>query len=484
VRLDHIHTLTAMLGGLRGCSFGARRTIAPVDGSVMEAAGYFEVGTTDRTFALLAKRTDYTPTLEIDFDGCLDAGRLRTALALLAERHAILTATFDPDSWRARWQPGTTHPQFVSVDEPGRAGHAVLARALDATVPFDTAVGPTCRLLHSRAARGSRMILSISHAVCDARGLVVLLDDLRRIYARLEHDEGLVPDRDWFPRTPAGLLELRGVTRAERLRMARAAWDRWAQVRPSTDARGGAGAPSSPSEPDGRVTRLDAELCPRVRVAASRLGVSVNHLLLGALARAWIDAVGPGAEEPGVSGWLVAVDGRRAFGATRGVGNISANEPVALVGVERETLRATAEVALREFRTLRARGAGMTPDLAAMWSGSLAGPVANLGIESTFAGRSMTRLDRVFSHLDRFPDSFEDWGDATAEGVRWSAAPGPPAPLVLMLLTTFADVCELTQIATPEALAPAQMVAISRSLLDQLEQLVDDDRVTGGARAF
>jgi hypothetical protein len=435
----------------------------------MGAGSYFDVSATDRTLALAERRSPYTPYLEVDLDGSLDPGRLRTALDLVAERHAILTATLDADSWQSGWRPETTAPEFVVHDEPPPSDDAPgFFRALDAHA------GPTCRLVYSPRPSGSQVVLGVSHAVCDARGLVVILDDLRRAYGRLESEDRPRLDGDWYPRTPAGLLEMHAVSRAEQLRMARAAWDRWSRVRMSTDVAVGSASGNTPAGvPLGRNTRLGPELSAGLRAAAGGLGVTLNHVLLAALACAWVEVVGGGTVHPSVSGWLVAVDGRRAFGSARGVGNLSAFEPVVLVGVESATLRVTAEAALREFLSLRVAGAGMTPDLAAMWSGSLPGPLANLSIEATVAGRSVTGLSRVFSHLDRFPDSFERWGDVTARGVRWSVVPPPESPLVLMMLTTFMGACELTSIAASDALSPAQARAISESLLRRLGELVD-----------
>src|SRR6478672_596185 len=157
--------------------------------------------------ALLHDESSFVPQLELDFDGRLDGRRLRRALALLARRHPILTATVDRADRRAVWRPGTTVPQLLDTALPV------------ADVALDPCTGPTCGLTHLDDGTRSRLRFAVHHAVADGRGLVVLLDDLRTLYTALMSGEPPVVDVDWSDRTLGGLLDRGRVGTADRVRM-------------------------------------------------------------------------------------------------------------------------------------------------------------------------------------------------------------------------------------------------------------------------
>ncbi len=178
-------------------------------------------------------------------------------------------------------------------------------------------------------------------------------------------------------------------------------------------------------------------------------GWSRNPVLLALLERAWGAVIGDEPLDPPNSNWLVAVDARRAFGSTRGVGNLSGLEPVSLRGGVCDDRDSFAHAAADALRGLRRPGTGMIAELAASWAGRDAGPVLNAGIRVLFTTRAPElRLHRIFSHLDRIPDSLAEWGDATGTGVHWMPDPRIVPPIVAAMSTTFFGRTVLTVVAS------------------------------------
>jgi hypothetical protein len=254
--------------------------------------------------------------------------------------------------------------------------------------------------------------------------------------------------------------------------MARDALERWAKVQPSAHREPPAGdADDAPGYLDCSVA-LDPL---RLRAA----GRPRNAVLLALLERAWRAEVG---EEPARSSsttWLVAVDARRSFGSTRGVGNLSGLEPVAFRRVERagEVLARSAADALG---ALRRPGTGMLAELAASWAGRDAGPLLDSGIRFLFATRTPElHLSRIFSHLDRVSDELADWGDATGVGLRWMPDPRIVPPVVAAMSTTFLGRTVLTLVASTRACAPATGDALIRHLVRDLAAWPEPTRLSG-----
>ncbi len=95
------------------------------------------------------------------------------------------------------------------VDDPGDGVFSAGASATLATRPLDVRTGPTCSLGHFHDATGSRsrLVFGVHHAVADARGTLMMLDDLRAFYAALQRGDEPVVDVDWSPRTLGALLD-------------------------------------------------------------------------------------------------------------------------------------------------------------------------------------------------------------------------------------------------------------------------------------
>jgi hypothetical protein len=425
--------------------------------------------------ALLHDESPFIQRVGLEFDTQLHDERLRDALDRLARRHPILTATVDRSTSDARWEPGTTAPELVAVadDNPGDRFLSPLARASLTARALDPTTGPTCSVVHvdDRDGARSRLVFGMHHSVVDARGVALLLDDLRSFYVALQRDEDPVVDVDWSPRTLGALLAARHSRLDERARRAWDAAQRWATVPRSTHCdpaptTGDDGSDGSDGSDGEYAIRFDATLISAIEAAARTRGWRFNHVVLTLLARAWTRVFGREPVEPSVSGWLVTVDCRRQFGVARGAGNLSGLEPVSLVDVDtRDPVEAIARTTAA-FAALTRDGAGLAAELAPR-------PPALLdqAMRDTFALRTRTfRLSRLYTAA-RFPPSLEHWGHATATGLRWVVPERAVPPYVAMALVRFAGVTTIAPVAAPEVFPRASASALGAEMQRELAQL-------------
>ena len=341
---------------------------------------------------------------------------------------------------------------------------------------LDPGAGPTCAVVHLHDGTRSRLRIAVHHAVADGRGLLVLLDDLRTLYAASASSGRPVVDVDWSDRTIGALLDRARVGTADRVRMGWDAAQRWV-VRSSThrDDAGEPGADVAPEPAGDWSTRFESAHLEAVEAAGVERGWRRNHVLLAVLARAWVDTVGHTPAVPSVSGWLVTVDCRRQLGASRGVGNLSGLEPVSLLDLESTSLPDTVDAVRHAFAPLGQAGAGMVADLTGLpKSGRVPGPLVDRAMRGAFDLRAATdRYTRFYSHVDAFPETLAGWGDAEMVGARWRQnAPCAP-PYVALLLTTFRATTTLTVIAAPTVLAPARARRFAARATELLGELAD-----------
>jgi hypothetical protein len=427
---------------------------------------FFDFSPTDRALAALHDEAPFALQLGVDFDAELDTSRLVEALRLVARRHPILGATVDRSDPRPVWRPGTTTPAFLGPD----ASTSLSSDTLDASF-LDLAIGPTMLVAHRLAATQSRLVIGLHHAVADGRGLLLVLDDLRRIYVAL--DAGVDPDVDvdWNPRNVESLLAAHQVTMDERARMM---WDlmgRWASVPRSTHAD----APGD-ADPASRhtVIELDDALLGTVEALALTRGWRLNHVMLASLARAWARAFDDDGGSESISGWLVSVDSRRPFRSTRGVGNLSGLEPATLTAVASTDLPGLVDQARMAFAPLGRRGAGLAADLVSPPLGLVPQDVVDRATRDTIASRTARlRSSRLYSHTDRLPEGLGDWGATQATGVRWLPPPRVAAPYVAFVLVRFRGVTTLTPYASTACLAPRSASTLADELRESLAEFVD-----------
>ena len=291
---------------------------------------YFELSVTDRVLALITEPTGAAPHLVLELDAPLDRTLLVRALDLLAEQHPILTCTVDVHGAGARWEPGRSAPVLAWADT------ATQAEALDA------GRGPTCHTVLEPTETGHRLRFGVHHAVADGVGLLVLTDDLRRLYCSLGEGADPRPDVDWSPRTLPALLDAHRIGLGERARLAWEAGARWSSAPRSTHRA----APGTPTGRTGEPPLGDPTLAPwwcsselldHIVPNRGDRGWRRSHVVVGSLATAWSRAFG---DEPGpaASVWLNSVNCRRQLGTGRGIGNLSGFEPVTLHDVATRAL--------------------------------------------------------------------------------------------------------------------------------------------------
>ncbi|HEX5586481.1 MAG TPA: hypothetical protein VFZ17_04185, partial [Acidimicrobiia bacterium] len=376
----------------------------------------------------------------------LDRAALARSLELLASRHPILGCTVDADASGARWRPGTTAPALVWDDAAG------------AVPALDARTGPTCRAIHESTPAGHRLRFGVHHAITDGVGVLLLADDLRRIYCATVRGEDPRPDVDWSPRTIDALLDAHGIGIGERVTMAWAGQRRWAAGAPSThaDAGGIAGAAPPRYQP---VSFSTAALDTIVASAGAR-GWRPSHLLLAALAVAWSRAIGPSADPMSTSGWLVGVNARRPLHTVRGAGNLSGFEPVALRDVETRPLAAIVDDARDAFAPFRTLGAGMLGELGAPLVRATPAAVLNRAMTTLFETQAAsTRYTRAFSAVE-IPDHIGDWGDSQADAAWCEPVDDVPAPSSAFVLTTFRGTVTCSPGAAPSVISPDEAAAL------------------------
>ncbi|MCX5387050.1 non-ribosomal peptide synthetase [Streptomyces sp. NBC_00083] len=117
--------------------------------------------------------------------GALDAAALRTALAGLAERHAVLRTTFPrTGSGPVQRVHAALAPAFGQVDVSVLNAAELAALMTEAAEePFDLEAGPLLRArLFTGAPDGHRLVLTAHHLVADLWSLSLLLDELAGAY--------------------------------------------------------------------------------------------------------------------------------------------------------------------------------------------------------------------------------------------------------------------------------------------------------------
>lgn len=424
-----------------------------------ERSRYFEFGLTDRVMALIGHRSPSAPHMVLALDESLDRAALASALELLAERHPILGCTVDADAPGARWRPGTTAPVLSWDDEPGPA------------VDLDARTGPTCRAIHESTPDGPQLRFGVHHAVADGVGVVMLADDLRRIYCAVERGEDPRPDVDWSPRTISALLDASHVGIDVRASIAWDAQQRWATAPPSTHADAVATPPGDGAPPPYRPVSFPATMLDTIVECSGERGWRPSHALLASLAVAWSRVFGRDAAPASTSGWLVGVNARRPLHTVRGAGNLSGFEPVGLRDVETRPLADVVDDARDAFIPFRTLGAGMLAELATPLLRFTPPALLNRAMTTVFEAQAQrTRYTRALSAVE-IPDAIGDWGHTLALAAWCEPVADAPAPSIALVVTTFRGVVTCSPAASAAALAPSEsdaLFAATSAVLDEL----------------
>ncbi|MGA5039809.1 amino acid adenylation domain-containing protein [Streptomyces capoamus] len=127
--------------------------------------------------------TDYLVPIALRLRGPLDRTALTTALAALAERHAVLRTRYaERDGEPVQLvDPGARIPLTERAATEEEALRLIRA---DLEVPFDLAAGPPARATLLRIGADDHVLaLTLHHIVCDGWSVEVLADELARHYA-------------------------------------------------------------------------------------------------------------------------------------------------------------------------------------------------------------------------------------------------------------------------------------------------------------
>ncbi len=129
----------------------------------------------------------FNESVSLELRGALDVAKLELALSNLCARHQALRTTFSDDGELAlvlgALEVPVNHHDFSSDDETTSAGRIRELAQAQVGTPFDLVQGPLARfsLIKLRADRHV-LILTLHHIVCDGWSILVLLEDLSRLY--------------------------------------------------------------------------------------------------------------------------------------------------------------------------------------------------------------------------------------------------------------------------------------------------------------
>jgi amino acid adenylation domain-containing protein len=136
--------------------------------------------------------TPYNVFLPTRVRSPLDIDALRRTMALIVERHPSLRTTFSDDRGHLlQHVHAALPPEFALVDAVGRDLDGIReALMADAARPFDLEHGPLLRMTVYRVAAEDWLILATTHhIVVDFWSLILILDEVGRIYPRLSAGE-------------------------------------------------------------------------------------------------------------------------------------------------------------------------------------------------------------------------------------------------------------------------------------------------------
>ncbi len=140
--------------------------------------------------------TPYNVFLPTRVRSSLDTDALRRTMELIVERHPSLRTTFsDERGHLLQHVHAALPPEFALVDAVGRNLDEIRDELMaDAARPFDLEHGPLLRITVYRVAPDDWLILATTHhIVVDFWSLILILDEVGRIYPRLSvgEDPGL-----------------------------------------------------------------------------------------------------------------------------------------------------------------------------------------------------------------------------------------------------------------------------------------------------
>jgi NRPS condensation-like uncharacterized protein len=446
---------------------------------------YFELSPADEAMAALDYAYPSLIHVVIDLDGGLDLARLAAAWRLLPERHPILGAVASRHGRSWRWRAAAAEPSPpIEHDEPGAApgpeAGPVEAAYLGRTLDIDS--GPVARLLVFRRSGSVRLVVTVHHAAMDARAVVQVADDLRRIYVDLESRPDLRPVADDRPRTMDDVVRRTGFP-MPRLRtlFGRASVSdvvmatSW-HAEPRPDRQGDTSGQAYTYEG----VFLDRELMCAVAQVRRARGWTVNDVMLGLLAGCWERVFETAEPGPRTSGWIIPADLRPQLGVSGGAGVLSGLAFVALPGIDGDRPLDAVETAHAVMAGLKSSfpGLGSQVQLAALQAVAPR-PLFDAIFRAGHRHRTTSkRYGRVFTNVGVLPESLGDWGASNVLGAYVVAPAGSP-PSTIVTGSSFRGALTLTFGHGSGWIPRAQADALGHALREELIDLGCDERAAG-----
>jgi hypothetical protein len=436
--------------------------------SNQSASTVLHASPTDRAMIALDKRSAVTHHLVTRFIGDLDEALIGTVWRGLGGRHPVLRSTLSPTD--QVWQPADRELGFAVLRADDAAAEHDVVQALCASRLGNDPVEPGRLTFIRRNHDEAVLVLSLHHAVVDGRGTFVLLDDLRTGYALARCDALVRPSADQSIRTIGGGVEAAGLDGRTRAEILRAAAHRWSAVAPSShwEPRGD-GAPNE--LPGVHVARFAPNPFDQLGSIRRARRWTVTDVILGAIARAWEEAIGRDHSGVRNSGWLVTADVRPRLGLTRGVGNLSGTEPVELLGMGAGWPEDSIAIAAAALATVRHGYPGVGADLAATTLRDVGAEVP-LWLNRALLryGTERSRYTRAIANFGPIPTPLLDW--ATAKMVDlWWAPPLADPPYVNATFTSMPGTLTLSLRTHPGGLTAGQASDLASAFLETLEDL-------------
>jgi len=404
----------------------------------MAEGDYFDFSPTDRSMAILDRTTPVTFHAIWDVVGPVDLEAVAWAWQALSRLHPILTCAIDPDR-DGTWRPGKSAPPLKLVGGEVDLEHEV---GREAVTPVDLVHGPIVRLTAITRTGGIRFVLAAHHAAFDGAASIFMIDDLRKIY--LDRVAGLEP-----PVQP----ELLPRTIRSSLRKSQLPWlpgliakslDGWRQL-PASTHNDPSTAPSQPAT--GYVSIDLGPALGAINERRRRNSWPIDAVLAGLLEAAWSEVFGRGRGGAGV--WLVSSNLRPGLRISRGSGNLSGVEAIALRDPVAPSVDHLIQQAASQIAATRSGFPGLGPELMARSWAWMPPAVLNQGVDLMIKAGLRQRYTRVISNLGRIPAALTDWGEARLEGLRY-LGPMSRGPYCMFVVQSQAGLPSLTIRTAPD----------------------------------
>jgi hypothetical protein len=193
-------------------------------------------------------------------------------------------------------------------------------------------------------------------------------------------------------------------------------------------------------------------------------------VIVGAVARAWEEAIGRDHTRDRTSGWLVTADGRRPLGLANGIGNLSGIEPIALARIGGGWAEDSIAAAAAALAPIRAGHPGVGADLAAVELEALGVPIPPwLNRALLRFGAERSRYTRAIANFGVVPPSLGRWRSADLIDLWW-APPLSDPPFLNLTFTAFGDCLTISARTHPHGLNRD----LAGDLVDAFVETLDD----------